>query len=349
MTHRTPLPRARRLLAALAPLAALALLAAACGGDADSEATPSPSPATTATAAAPASTPSPTPTPTATPSPAPTEAPAFPLTVEDAEGTAITIRAAPSRIVSYSPGATEILFAIGAGDRVAATDEFSDYPPEALALPKLAYSGPDPERALALEPDLVLMASQQREQVGQFRDLGMTVLYLREPESLEGVYEAVARLGAITGNRGEADALAASMRGRAEAVAAAVADAEAEPRVFFELTADLYTVGPDTFVGVLLTLSRGRNVAEGALTPFPQLGAEAVIAADPQVVLLADAEWGETPEKVCARPGWDAISACREGRVHPVDGDLTSRPGPRIVDGLEQVARLLHPDRFPAP
>ena len=341
MTCRSTLARARRLAVALALAAGLAL-AAACGGGANPEATPAASPSpTTATP----STPSPSPTAAATP----TEAPAFPLTIEDAEGTEVTIGEAPRRIVSYSPGATEILFAIGAGDRVVAADEFSDYPPEAQDLPRLAYSGPDPERALALEPDLVLMASQQREQVGQFRGLGMTVLYLREPEALEGVFGAVEQLGAITGERARADALAASMRGRVEAVAAAVAGAGEEPRVFFELTADLYTAGPGTFVGELLTLARGRNVAEGALTPFPQLGAEAVIAADPQVVLLADAEWGETPEKVCARPGWDAITACREGRVHPVDGDLTSRPGPRIVDGLEQVARLLHPALFPAP
>ena len=100
------------------------------------------------------------------------------------------------------------------------------------------------------------------------------------------------------------------------------------PRTFFELTADLYTVGVETFVGNVLTLARAQNVATGASSPFPQLSAEAIIAADPEVVLLADGAWGESLETVCARPGWDATSACINERVHPVDGDLTSRPRP---------------------
>ena len=319
----------RRLLAGAA--IAVAALALACGGG-----DPAPSAPPTAAPAPAARSPSPTPAP-----------PAFPLTIEDSDGTAVTLDAPPRRIVSYSPGATEILFAIGAGGRVVATDEFSDYPEAARRLPRLAYSDPDPEAALALAPDLVLMAGQQRARVGQFRDLGMTVLFLDEAVDVEGVIADVETFGEFTGAREQAAALAASMRARAGAVAAAVADAGPGPRVFFELTADLYTAGPDTFVGNLLTLAGAENVAAGAETRFPQLSAEAVVAAAPEVVLLADAEWGESRETVCARPGWDAIPACVSGRVHPVGGDLVSRPGPRVVDGLEQVARLLHPERFP--
>ena len=242
--------------------------------------------------------------------------------------------------------ATEIVFAVGAGDRVVATDEFSYYPPEAQELPKLAYSSPDPERALTLAPDLVLMASQQREQIEQFRNLGMTVLFIDSASSLDGVFETIEQVGRITGNREQADALVASMRARIDAVTDALESVEEGPRTFFELTADLYTVGPDTFVGDVLALAKARNVATGAITPFPQLTAEAIIAADPEVVLLADGAWGESLETVCARPGWAVTSACINERVHPVDGDLTSRPGPRVVEGLEQIVRLLYPDRF---
>lgn len=322
-----------------AGLLALAALGAACddGGDAAGpEATP--------TTAAPASTPTPAPEASAEA----TAPSAFPLTVEDSGGAAITLDAPPTRIVSYSPGATEILFAIGAGERVIATDEFSDFPAAALDLPKLAYSSPDPEGALALDPDLVLMAGQQRDQVEQFRSLGMTVLFVEEAANLEGVLDRVELFGSFTGNQERAAALVTEMQGRIDAVTSALADVEEGPRVLFELTSDLYTIAPDTFVGDLLTLAKARNIAEGAESRFPQLTAEAVVVADPEVVLLAHAEFsGESLETVCARPGWDVITACTSGRVEAVDGDLTNRPGPRVVDGLELIARLLYPERFP--
>ena len=213
-------------------------------------------------------------------------------------------------------------------------------------LPKVASSSPDPERALSLEPDLLLMATRQREQVEQFRSLGMTVLFLDSAQDIEGVFGMIALLGGVTGNAPQAADLAASMRARIEAVTAALEDVEEGPLVFFELTADLYTVGTDTFVGELLTLAKARNIAAGAASSYPQLTAEAIIGAAPDVVLLADAEWGESLETVCARPGWDAIPACGDERVHGVDGDLSGRPGPRIVEGLEQIARLLYPERF---
>ncbi|MEX2229712.1 MAG: ABC transporter substrate-binding protein, partial [Dehalococcoidia bacterium] len=283
--------------------------------------------------------------------PAPTAAavaatPAFPLTITDSAGASVTLDAAPERIISYSPGATEILFAIGVGDRVVATDQFSDYPPETADLPKLTYSDPDPEPALALDPDLVIMAGRQRDQVEQFRSLGMTVLLFEEAPAVRGVLDNIRLIGRLTGAGEDADALATTLNARIDAVEATIADVTDGPVVFFEITADLYTAAPNSFVGDLLTLLHARNVAEGAASPFPQLTAEAVIAANPDVVLLTDAEFGETPAAVCARPGWAAITACTQARVHPVDGDLATRPGPRVVDGLELIAAMLYPDRF---
>ena len=353
MTHRFQIHhlRLRPLLIAFALLAAFTVVA--CTGDDDeaaSTATPAPPPAATATPAPAVATATATPaqaTPSPTPTSEPTPPPAFPVTVEDSSGTEVTIDAAPQRIISYSPGATEIVFAVGAGDRVVAADEFSYYPPETADLPKLAYASPDPERALAFAPDLVIMATHQREQIEQFRGLGMTVMFIDSGDSLDGLFETIERLGRTTGNREQAAELVASMRARIDAVTAAIESVEEGPRTFFELTADLYTVGPETFVGNVLTLAKARNVAAGASSPFPQLTAEAIIDADPEVVLLADGAWGESLETVCARPGWDVTSACINERVHPVDGDLTSRPGPRVVEGLEEIARLLYPDLFP--
>ena len=271
---------------------------------------------------------------------------AFPRTIEDSGGARVVIAASPQRIVSHSPGATEILFAIGAGGRVVAADEFSDYPAETARLERVAYASPDPERELALDPDLVLMAGNQLEQVEQFRGLGLTVLYVEEAATVAGVLDSVRLFGELTGNEQRAEALAEELRARIEAVTAELADVERGPRVFFELDATLFTVGTGTFVGDLLTLLRASNIAEGATSPFPQLTAEAVIEANPEVVLLADGEFGESLESACARPGWSAIAACETGRVHAIDPDLTNRPGPRVVEGLEQIARLLYPDRF---
>jgi len=271
----------------------------------------------------------------------------FPLTVADSEGTEITLATAPMRIISLSPGATEILFAIGAGAQVAAADRFSDYPAETAALPKLEYSNPDPEAALANDPELVIMTSRQQEQVQQFRDLGMTVLYLDSAESLDAVYENIQLLGRVTGHAAEAEAVIAEMRTRIDAVVAKVADVEQGPTVFYEITADLYTTSPDTFIGSIIALIKGVNIAEGATSPFPQLSAEAVIEANPEVVMLSDAEFGENAETVAARPGWSDVSAVVNGRIYPIDPDLMDRPGPRLADAVEVLAAALYPERFP--
>ncbi|MEX1022035.1 MAG: cobalamin-binding protein [Dehalococcoidia bacterium] len=264
----------------------------------------------------------------------------------DAGGVTVTIEGRAERIVSHSPGATEILFAIGAGPQVVAVDDFSNYPPETEALPKVTYADPSAEQVLSHEPDLVILAENQGGSVEQFRDLGLPVFFLREPRDLDGVLEHIEVLGTLTGHEAEAATLVADLRTRLDAVAAAIQDVPHGPRVFYELDDTLYTVGPDTFIGAALSLVGAENIAAGAPSPFPQLTAEAVVEGDPEVILLADAAFGVTPEAVAARPGWSDTSAVRDGRIYPVDPDVMSRPGPRIVDGIEMLAALLYPDRF---
>ena len=331
-----PFPRFAVPRLALA-LLALAMLSAACTNSDDS---------TTATATA---TRAASALPDATVVPAPVAAigdSEYPFTIVDSSDTEVEISTAPARVISYSPAATEILFAIGAGDLVVAADQFSDFPAATADLPKLKYSNPSPEAALAHDPDLVLMVTQQQQQVQQYRDLGMTVLSLTEAASLDGVIEDVRLLGRITDTNEQAEALADEMQQSIDAIAAAIADVDEGPRVFFELTTDLYSVGENTFVGGMISLLKGRNVAAGSTSDFPQLSAEAVIVADPEVVLLADAAFGGDPESVAARPGWDIVSAVVNDRLFAVDPDLTTRPGPRIVQGLAELARALYPDRF---
>ncbi|MBI2867509.1 MAG: ABC transporter substrate-binding protein [Chloroflexi bacterium] len=310
-----------------------AFMSAACSG---SEA-PTPVPPT----------PTPTVRPAATSQPSPAPAPVYPLTITDPSGRSVTIRKAPTRIVSLSPGATEVIFALGAGGLVIARDQFSDYPPEAKQKAELSYSNPNMEQLLGLSPDLVIIAGRQRPFLQQMEQRGLNVLFMVEPQTLDGVLEHILLLGKALDHNEQAKRLADDMRRRIDAVKARVADVTTGPRVFYELTADLYTVAPQSFVGGMFGLLKARNVAEGASTPFPQLSQEVVLQRDPEVVILADAaQYGlgnESAETVRVRPGWQGMAAVRNNRVYAIDSNLLNRPGPRIVEGLEMLAKLLYP------
>jgi iron complex transport system substrate-binding protein len=145
---------------------------------------------------------------------------------------------------------------------------------------------------------------------------------------------------------GRARALAASLQKRINAVETVVRRARTHPRVFYEIDSTLYTAGHGSFIDALITLAGGVNIAGTVMNPYPQLSAEKVIAADPQYIILSDARYGTTVASVAARPGWSRISAVRHHHVYPFNDDLASRPGPRIVLGLETLARLLHPELF---
>lgn len=287
------------------------------------------------------------PTPAASATVAATEAAtAAPIVVTDAGGTEITFEAPPQRIVSHSPALTEILFAIGAGPQVIAVDEFSTYPPEAASRQQVAYSDPDAELEVSLEPDLVILAGRQGEYVEPFRALGLTVFYAEEAADIAGVFDTITTYGVITGQEAEAAALVADMQARLAALDEALASVETGPRVFFELTDDLYTVGTGSFIGEALARLKMQNVAEGADTDFPQLTAEIIVERDPEVVLLADEAAGQTPETVAARPGWADVTAVKDGRVFIIDDDTSSRPGPRLIDAMEEWAALAYPELF---
>ena len=324
--------RARRAGFALALLtAALALVLTGCSEDDASEPT-----ATTEATSTASATGSIEGTSTATPAS---------IEVTDSSGETIVLEAPASRIVSHSPAATEILFAIGAGDLVVAADEYSNYPAEAESLPKVTYSTPDPEQDLAFDPDLVIFAGRQESSLDHFRELDLRVFYLEEPRDLEGVFANIRALGQLTGHETQAEAVVADMQATLDEVAAAIADVEEGPLVFWELTEDLYTVSPDSFIGSALSFVKARNVAAGVDGDFPQLSSEAIVEANPDVILMADAGFVD-PAGVPDRAGWSAITAVANDAIYPVDGDVMSRPGPRIAQGIEDLARLLYPDRF---
>ncbi len=287
---------------------------------------------------------------TATPrtAPAPAASP-FPFVLSGSDDESVKLAKPPERIVSLSPGATETLYAIGAGHAVIGVDRFSDFPDETKALPKLEYTRPSIESLAALKPDLIITAGRQKDTLPALRDAGLPVVLIDEPESVTGVIARVRLFGRATAHAPEAEKLAASMEARVRAVSERLGSVQAGPRVYHELSGELFSATPTSFVGDLYTLLKARNIAEGGTGPYPQLSREVIVQRDPEVIVLSDGREGVTIEQVRARPAWGSISAVRAGRIYlltPTEADMVSRPGPRVVDGLERLARLLYPERF---
>jgi len=279
--------------------------------------------------------------------PAPTATPVAPITVVDDVGNTVTLNTEPQRIISLAPANTEILYALGLGDRVVGVTEYCNYPPEAAEKPKVGgFSDVDLEQVVGQEPDLVLATSlHTSEVVPALQERGVPV-FVVDPQTVLGVLETIRTIGHITGEDQAAAALTSQMQERINAVQETIKDAP-RPRVFWELGPELYTAGPGSFLNDLIVMAGGENVAADAESPWPQLSLEAIVLKDPAIVVLADHNYGETAETVTQRPGWWNITAVREGRiVELTDDDIFSRPGPRIVEGLEFLAQAFHPDLF---
>jgi iron complex transport system substrate-binding protein len=315
MTTRTP-------RALIAFVAGLSLIAAACGSDGDT-------PADSGAAAT-----SPVTDPTAS------TAPADPVD-------------APERIVSLSPTHTEMLFAIGAGDRLVAVEEFSDHPAEALELPnELSGFEPNVEAIAAFEPDLVVIGGDFTGLGGQLDAIGIPWWDGPAAATLDDTYAQLEQLGAVTGQVAEAAELVAQMRADIDAIVADTTVPD-EPLTFYhELDPTYFSADSTTFIGELYSLLGLRNIAdraEGDSGGFPQLNAEFIVSADPDLIFLADTKCcGETAETVAARDGWGSIAAVVDGNVVEMDDDIASRWGPRVVDYLAAVSAAVEQALVPA-
>ena len=263
-----------------------------------------------------------------------------------------TVAAAPttstvpalSRIVSLSPTATEMLFAIGAGSQVLAVDDQSNYPPEALQKPhNLSGYQPNVEAIAALKPDEILIGDDSSGLSKQLDALGLKTWVGAAATSFDGVYQQIEQLGALTGRVAEAAALVSKMQ---TDIAAAVKDAPkpAKPLTYYhELDNTYYSVTENTFIGQVYALFGLQSIADmqEVSSDYPQLSAEAIISANPDFIFLADGGFGESPATVAARPGWGSLKAVTNGNVIVVDADISSRWGPRIVDYIENIAAAI--------
>lgn len=295
---------------------------------------------------------------------APTPAPASPaavtvptatsITVTDVAGRRVTLAAIPQRIVSLAPSTTEILFALDLGTQVVGVDDFSDFPAEAKSLPKIGGSGGkyNFEQIVSLKPDLILAAEiTAPEVIKKLEDLKLYVLVVTATKTtFENIFTSITLVGQATSRVDQARRVTDGMKQKLEAVKSKVATAKTKPRVYWELDATNpakpFTVGPGSFVDDIITLAGGVNVFGTVSKPYPQVGAEQVVAANPEVIILSDAAYGITVESVLNRSGWQVIEAVKQKQVYPIDDNLVSRPGPRIVDGLEAAAKLIHPEVF---
>jgi iron complex transport system substrate-binding protein len=274
------------------------------------------------------------------------------LMFTDGLGREIVLDGPAQHVFSLAPSNTEILFAICAGAQVVGRDQLSDFPEEAKNVTDVGstFDALNTEQIVSLKPDLVLAAEiNTPEQVKQLEDLGLTVYYLKNPLTLEEMYGNLEIVAQLTGHEQEAATLIESLKKRVASVDEKIATISSRPNVFYELDstdpAKPYTAGKGTFITQLIERAGGHNIASD-LEGYPQMSLEQVVAADPAFIILGDARYGVSPESIAQRPGWENLSAVKNGQVVPFNDDLVSRPGPRLVDALEELAKLLRPELF---
>ncbi len=271
----------------------------------------------------------------------------FPVTITDFQSRSVTIAARPLRIVSIGPSNTEFLFALGAGDRVVGVDDFSDTPAAASTLEKIGGVKVSVEKVVSLKPDLVISVKLSDGTIEKIASAGIPTLVV-DPIGLVDVARTAILLGKAVGEDG--GKLAALIDLQLRVVKLSVAKATAKPRVFHEVDASdpakPFTVGPGSYIQDLIDLAGGTNIAATAASAYPQISLEEVLRADPEVIVLGDADYGTTPEQVVARPGWSGISAVKNKRVYGISDSLVSRPGPRVAEAASAYAKLLHPELF---
>jgi iron complex transport system substrate-binding protein len=272
--------------------------------------------------------------------------------VMDGLGRSVSVPQPVVHIISLAPSTTEIVASLDGTSRLVAIDMYSDYPLEVGTLPKI--TNPDMsvnyEQIAALEPSVVFAAGiTAPDVIAAIEKLGIPVVVVGGVNSsFASVLTDITLVGQAIQRVPEATTLTASMQGEWDVLVAKVADVPTKPTVFWELDAtDIakpYTVGPDSFVAELLGAAGGTNIFADVTDAYPQVSLEQIVAKAPDTIILADSIWGVTPEAVATRDGWSTIPAVKTGRVFPIDDNIVSRPGPRVVQGLAAVVAILHPE-----
>lgn len=272
----------------------------------------------------------------------------YPVTLTDSAGREVTIEHEPERIASMAPSVTETLFAVGAGEKVVGVTTSDDYPEEVRDLETVGdFQQVNVEKILALETDLLFLsfAYSTEERAEELEEQTQADVVVVDPETLDEVLESVETVGLAAGEPEGGRELRQRMEAELREVEEAVAG-EPRPTVFYEVFGDpLQTVGPGSFIHDALVRAGGANIAADTDEAYPTYSAETVVERDPDFYLLGSLS-GTSPEDIADRPGFSELTAVREGQVATVEDDLISRPGPRLPQGVRQIAETLHPESF---
>jgi iron complex transport system substrate-binding protein len=268
--------------------------------------------------------------------------------VVDEAGRTVTVPPCPRRIVSLAPNITETLFALEMEDRIVGVSTFSDYPEAARKKPKVgSYINLSLEKIVSLDPDLVIgtVAGNKKETVLQLERLGFPV-YVINPLTFDDIFKTIMHIGQVAGRSAAAEKLVATLKERVNAVVSATRGLE-RPRVFFQIGIDpMVTVGKNTIHNTLIALAGGVNVTGDVSIEYPRLSMEQVVFARPDIIIVSSMKRGADFEIVRDTwKKWRDIPAVRNDRIHIINSDLTDHSSPRIVDGLEELVRIIHPEQ----
>jgi len=282
----------------------------------------------------------------------------FPLSLIDNAGRVVVISSEPHRIVSMSPSATEILFALNLSDRVVGVTRYCDYPPIVKEMKENGsltviggFWNPNVEIIMSLQPDLVIGYSSVPSHIDvaeRLKAMNISVILLN-PHNLTDVFDNIILIGRATGKLREARELVDRLEARVNSIVEKVSNLP-KVKVYYELWFNpLMSVGPGTFIDSLISLAGGENIFHDATTQYPVVSSEDVIIKDPEVIILPESymkDYSVSIDQITSRLGWSAISAVKNDRIYIIDEDLLVRPGPRLVDGLEKLAQFIHPEAF---
>ncbi len=272
---------------------------------------------------------------------------AFSVTLTDDAGQTLTLEEVPERLLSLAPSNTEILFALGLGERVIGVTDFCDFPEEAQEKDKVGgFADPNIEKILSLEPDLIVAVSGLQDPVVErLRDEGFNV-FVVNPTTVDELPGVIRRIGRAADVNDAADELVGGLEDRIAAVREKVAEATGAPSVFYEVYSEpLMTAGRTTLINDVISVAGGTSLGSELDEAYPQFSLETLIDQDPDVYFASTGSMSD-PKDIAERDGWEALSVSGNDRIHVIDENIINRSGPRLIDALEQFAALIHPDLF---
>jgi iron complex transport system substrate-binding protein len=273
------------------------------------------------------------------------------IKVTDDMDRVVELKSPAQKIISLAPSNTEILFAVGAGSQVIGRDSFSDYPEEAKQIPDVGglTGSYNLEKITSMQPDLVILAGiNSPELVSSLEKLKVNVFYLKNPTDIEGLYKNIETIGLLSGHEKDAAGLVKTLETKVDLIKTKMTGVTTHPKVYYELDGTdptrPWTSGPGTYMDMMIKTVAGENIGAKLTTEWAQISQEEILLQNPDFILLGDGAYGITKEMVVSRPGWREINAVKNGHIELFDDNLVSRPGPRLVEGLEILAKIIHPE-----